>query len=66
MRRSLLEKALPLQVVPLSTGGHLVHSERERGIWYQVTEKGCSCPGYRYHGRCKHALAAELKKGERG
>jgi len=61
VRKSLLEKALPLQVVPLARGGHLVRSEREAGVFYQVAEKGCACPGYRHRGRCKHALAAELK-----
>jgi hypothetical protein len=36
-----------------------VESQTRPGVVYQVAEDGsrCTCPGYRYHGHCKHATA---------
>ncbi len=68
MKGNLLEKALLLleggQVTPLGGGAFLVASSSP-GKWYVVQKGRCACPGFRAHGRCKHALATELATQKR-
>jgi hypothetical protein len=32
-----------------------------KGAVYYTSERGCSCPGYRFRGICSHRLALELQ-----
>ncbi|GBD40749.1 hypothetical protein HRbin39_00118 [bacterium HR39] len=62
MKGDLLKKALALleegRVLPL--GEAVLVASSTPGKWYAVRRGWCACPGFKNHGRCKHALAAEL------
>jgi len=36
------------------TGRHVAHSTTVPGRVYAIDGQKCSCPGFAYHGRCKH------------
>lgn len=55
MEQAVREQLVRGERVLRVAGRVLVASRSQAGLWWDVTDGACSCPAWRWRGRCRHA-----------